>query len=158
MLLQHADTETTKGKKIASTKAVTIYLQATNDEQFPHTRHCLYGLMKVHAHPGIHRHIRYAVISYSFCTAQAATFRKWRRRKKRHIKSGSCQEMVKRMAQQNPKLPLRVMVVPLSSHPPPKNKKVCVARQLVEPKCLVLTGPKVVPLSKENWREKRLVT
>ena len=76
MLLQHADTETTKGKKIASTKAVTIYLQATNDEQFPHTRHCLYGLMKVHAHPGIHRHIRYAVISYSFCTAQAATFGK----------------------------------------------------------------------------------
>ena len=141
-----------KGKKIASTKAVTISLQATNDEQFPHTRKCSYGLIKVHIHTGIHRHIHYEVISYSFCTAQAATFRKWRRKKK--TKSGSCQEMVKCMAQQNPKLPLRVMVVPLSSHPPPKNKKVCVARQHVEQKCLVLTGPEVVPISKENWRRK----
>lgn len=77
---------------------------------------------------------------------------KKKKERKKEIKSGSCQEMVKCMAQRNPKL--RVMVVPLSSHPPPKNKKVCVARQHAETKCPVLTGPKVVPLSKENWRGK----
>lgn len=71
-----------KRKKLASTKAVTIYLQATNDEQFPRIRKYLYGLMKVHAHTGIHRHTHYAVISYSFCTAKAATFRKWKKKGK----------------------------------------------------------------------------